>query len=40
MFELGYDLALSHKYRVSRSLGFEGCGLMFDKNIVEAREEF
>ena len=28
LFELGYDLALSHNYNVSRSPGFEGCGLM------------
>ena len=31
LFELGYDLALSRKYNVSQSPGFEGCGLIFDR---------
>ena len=31
LFELGNDLALSHKYNVSESPGFEGCGLIFDR---------
>ena len=29
LFELGYELALSRKYNVSQSPGFEGCGLRF-----------
>ena len=31
LFELGYDLALSHKCNVSESPGFEGCGLIFER---------
>lgn len=31
LFELGYDLALSFRHNVSKSPGFEGCGLIFDK---------
>ena len=27
LFELGYDLALSHRYNVSRSPGFKNCGV-------------
>lgn len=32
LFELGYDLAISKVHNVSNSPGFEGCGLIFDKN--------
>jgi hypothetical protein len=31
LFELGYELALARRDNVSDSLGFEGCGLIFDK---------
>ena len=31
LFELGNDLALSHKYNVLESPGFKGCGLIFDR---------
>ena len=31
LFELGNNLALSQKYNVSESPGYEGCGLIFDR---------
>ena len=37
LFELGYDLALSRIHNVSRSPGFEGCGLIFDKREFDLR---
>jgi hypothetical protein len=33
LFELGYELALSHKDDLSDSPGFESCGLFFDKTV-------